>query len=264
MKLLPSPRRLAESVDAPSAKRSEDQISVSFARSFWRSYIVGVPPRKRSQPVEKRGVTITITSSFTDSIFITSFINQTITTFITVEQNFTIPTTFSVPTTMTRNNTVTVTAPTTVTNTPSPATLGRVAPNLVVSQAPASSATLNTISVVYQGATVQTMTIPQTASPTPPAQVESNEHLSNGAIAGIVVGVLGFLGLLAAVFLLIRRFYRMYRRERVLRKQVQTEGNEMPAMRTGGSKPADDETERRRRLSGLSGTTLWRSGETAT
>ena len=46
----------------------------------------------------------------------------------------------------------------------------------------------------------------------------------------IVFGVF-ILFLLALMWFLVRRFYKMYRAERVLRKQVQTEGTEMPAMR---------------------------------
>lgn len=38
------------------------------------------------------------------------------------------------------------------------------------------------------------------------------------------------LFLLALMWFLVRRFYKMYRAERVLRKQLQTEGTEMPAM----------------------------------
>lgn len=48
-------------------------------------------------------------------------------------------------------------------------------------------------------------------------------------------GILGVLGLAIGVLFLVRRFYRMYRRERVLRKQLQTEGAEMPVMKTGQS-----------------------------
>ena len=33
------------------------------------------------------------------------------------------------------------------------------------------------------------------------------------------------------MWFLVIRFYKMYRAERVLRKQIQTEGTEMPAMR---------------------------------
>lgn len=33
------------------------------------------------------------------------------------------------------------------------------------------------------------------------------------------------------MWFLVRRFYKMYRAERVLRKQVQTEGTELPPMR---------------------------------
>ena len=39
------------------------------------------------------------------------------------------------------------------------------------------------------------------------------------------------LFLLALMWFLVRRFNKMYRAERVLRKQLQTEGTEMPAVR---------------------------------
>lgn len=45
----------------------------------------------------------------------------------------------------------------------------------------------------------------------------------------IVFGVV-IVFLLAMMYWLVRRFYKMYRAERVLRKQLQTEGAEMPAM----------------------------------
>lgn len=51
---------------------------------------------------------------------------------------------------------------------------------------------------------------------------------------------MGVLGLAIGVLFLVRRFYRMYRRERVLRKQLQTEGAEMPVMKTGQSLRNDE------------------------
>ena len=39
------------------------------------------------------------------------------------------------------------------------------------------------------------------------------------------------LFLIALMWYLVRRFYKMYRAERVMRKQMQTEGTEMPSMR---------------------------------
>ncbi len=42
----------------------------------------------------------------------------------------------------------------------------------------------------------------------------------------IVSGVINLL-LVVVMFVAVRRFYRMYRAERVLRKQLQTEGVEM-------------------------------------
>lgn len=39
------------------------------------------------------------------------------------------------------------------------------------------------------------------------------------------------LFLIALMWFLVRRFYKMYRAERVLRKQMRTEGTELPPMR---------------------------------
>ena len=41
------------------------------------------------------------------------------------------------------------------------------------------------------------------------------------------------MALLIAMFFLVRRFYRMYRQERVLRKQMQTEGVELKEPKQG-------------------------------
>ena len=54
-------------------------------------------------------------------------------------------------------------------------------------------------------------------------------HVDAFRILSIVFGVL-ILFLIALMGFLVRRFYRMYRAERVMRKQMQTEGTEMPAM----------------------------------
>lgn len=195
---------------------------------------------------EKRAITTTITSSFTDTIFITSFINRTDTIWITIEKNFTIPVTVFEPTTITRNNTLTLTAPTIVPVTASstvsePASLAKVAPELVVSQpslSRASNAAMETRTVALPAMNLPSL---QTPTSTPKPGAESQGHLPAAGITGIVAGTLAFLGLVLAVFLLVRRFYRMYRRERVLRKQIQTEGNEMPAMKTGRLDTKDEE-----------------------
>lgn len=43
------------------------------------------------------------------------------------------------------------------------------------------------------------------------------------------------------MFILVRRFYRMYRQERVLRKQMQTEGVELKVAKKMGEGDGDDE-----------------------
>lgn len=56
-------------------------------------------------------------------------------------------------------------------------------------------------------------------------------------VLAIVFGVT-ILVLLVVGCWLVRRFYRMYRAERVLRKQVQTEGTEMPGLGKGADAAA--------------------------
>ena len=56
--------------------------------------------------------------------------------------------------------------------------------------------------------------------------VQGKKGLQTGDVVSIVLGVI-IVVLVAVMWFLIRRFYRMYRAERVLRKQVQTEGTEL-------------------------------------
>ena len=56
--------------------------------------------------------------------------------------------------------------------------------------------------------------------------VQGKKGLQTGDVVSIVLGVI-MVVLVAVMWFLIRRFYRMYRAERVLRKQVQTEGTEL-------------------------------------
>jgi len=65
--------------------------------------------------------------------------------------------------------------------------------------------------------------------------VTSEQHhgLSTRWILAIVFGILGFLVLLVAVLWGIRWFLQKYRHERVERKRLQTEANELPVMITG-------------------------------
>ena len=57
-----------------------------------------------------------------------------------------------------------------------------------------------------------------------------NRNVDPFQVLSIVFGVF-ILILLALMWFLVRRFYKMYRAERVMRKQMQTEGTEMPSMR---------------------------------
>ncbi len=53
-------------------------------------------------------------------------------------------------------------------------------------------------------------------------------HVDPFRVLSIVFGVF-ILSLIVLMWFLVRRFYKMYRAERVMRKQMQTEGTEMPS-----------------------------------
>lgn len=76
-----------------------------------------------------------------------------------------------------------------------------------------------------------TVTIhPTQAVPTHASHVSAvadvKRPVSASEVLAIISGVAN-LALLLAMFFLVRRFYKMYRQERVLRKQIQTEGVEL-------------------------------------
>ena len=81
---------------------------------------------------------------------------------------------------------------------------------------------------------------PTTTSPPPPicpalsTQVAREKHVDPFQILSIVFGVF-ILFLLALMCFLVRRFYKMYRAERVMRKQIQTEGTELPSKKVAVS-----------------------------
>ncbi|CAF9937826.1 hypothetical protein IMSHALPRED_000561 [Imshaugia aleurites] len=58
------------------------------------------------------------------------------------------------------------------------------------------------------------------------AGADAKKPVSASEVLAIVSGVAN-IALLIAMFFLVRRFYKMYRQERVLRKQLQTEGVEL-------------------------------------
>lgn len=57
--------------------------------------------------------------------------------------------------------------------------------------------------------------------------------MSTAGVLAVVSGVMN-LALLVVMFFLVRRFYKMYRGERVLRKQTQTEGIELRGSKGAG------------------------------
>ena len=75
-----------------------------------------------------------------------------------------------------------------------------------------------------------TVSLPTPVCPTLPGHALGKKHIDPFQVLSIVLGVFTVI-LIALMWFLVRRFYKMYRAERVLRKQVQTEGTELPPMR---------------------------------
>lgn len=168
---------------------------------------------------KRKDKTVTITAK--DTVFITStfFLNTTIT----------IQTTIISTVTSTQNQTITQQI---ISMIPTSVIRSVTATNDVTKSVPLSISATAKASLPLKAAGTSSPSASATAKPVV-AVSQHQKALSPGAIAGIVLGVLGFLALLVGILFLVRRFYRMYRKERVMRKQLQTEGNEMPAMQTG-------------------------------
>ena len=66
--------------------------------------------------------------------------------------------------------------------------------------------------------------------PALPTHASGKKDVDPFQILSIVFGVF-ILMLIALMGFLVRRFYKMYRAERVMRKQLQTEGTELPPMK---------------------------------
>ncbi|KAL9131117.1 MAG: hypothetical protein Q9217_000879 [Psora testacea] len=227
--------------------------------------VPATPLKKRSYPLERRKdktVTETITEIQTQTI------NETYTVHITTQIFSTIYSTITVPTTIDHTVTVNVSVPTTTTLEASPPpsivsmynmlSAARVAPELVASRASSTMLALSELPLLFASLSRAAKTsnqsptpIPATTSSTstlaptpatlapaasgssdsPSVSTASRKHaLPATTILAIVLGALAFVGLLLAALLFARRMYRMYRQQRVLRKQIQTEGNEMPVV----------------------------------
>lgn len=149
------------------------------------------------------------TVSVTETIFSTIEVNVTVTQHNTVFVNTTIISTELRTVTQTAKpitHSQLIVIPSTVTTTFIP-TLGRVPPELSPVTATASPAV--------------------TSQPSPSAV--SGHHLSKSVVTAIVIAVVAFLALLSLIaFFGVRKWLKKYRSERVLRKKIQTEGNEMP------------------------------------
>ena len=75
-----------------------------------------------------------------------------------------------------------------------------------------------------------TTSLPTHACPALPAHASGKKHVDPFQILSIVFGVF-ILMLIALMCFLVRRFYKMYRAERVMRKKMNTEGMELPPMK---------------------------------
>ena len=220
----------------------------------------------RATPLEKRlvapdlvegrkekTVTVTETSTLTN----TETINQTTTLFITSEFFSTIFTTITVPTTIQHTVTQNVSVPTTTTLVASPPpsiismynalSVARVGQELVPISSTSQGGHKESSKLSGPASTPLTTQPPNPpdpaiAVPTPAAVVPSSQthKLSAPVILGIVLGVLAFIGLLLAGLIFARRMYRMYRQQRVMRKQIQTEGNPMPVIAAAGETARND------------------------
>ncbi|KAL9101002.1 MAG: hypothetical protein Q9163_003687 [Psora crenata] len=205
-------------------------------------------------------VTETITQTQTQTI------NETYTVHLTTEIYSTILSTITVPTTIHHTATFNVSLPTTTTLEASPPpsivsmysmlSVARVAPDLggshssstllalselpilIASESSASAAAKTSkpspspLPSASSGSSPTLVPTPAAAAPTAsPSLISSTKHpMPSTTILAIVLGAVAFVGLILAGLLFARRMYRMYRQQRVLRKQIQTEGNEMPAV----------------------------------
>jgi len=189
-----------------------------FFSSIWRTFTTTPLAKRSEQTLEKRkDTTTTVFSTVTEAL--TIHINQTVYTTLTTEVFYTHNITIFQPTTITQNQTMTTTTPRTV-SVPVTTTVSMTAPSTY------TTTPTNPTSLHLQ---------PSAAANSQSSVVTSEQHhgLSTKGILAIVFGVLGFLVLLLAVLWGIRWFLQKYRHERVERKRLQTEANELPVMRTG-------------------------------
>ena len=167
---------------------------------------------ERRKGPETVSVTETITTTLAISVTVTEHQNVTVFTTILSTDTKTLTATVTQPVTHSKL----IVVPSTVTTTFNP-TLGRVPPEL---------------------SPITTSQAPVSPKPTPSA-APAEHHLSKSVISAIVIAVIVFLALVSfGAFLGVRKWLRKYRSERVLRKKVQTEGNELPVYST--TDPLDD------------------------
>ena len=148
---------------------------------------------------------ITVTATNEVTVFVTNEVTVYVT--VTIETTTSIFDTSFIHVTDTITHTSATTTPTTITKTQ----------------------TLITSTPVGLTTTATTLPTPSCSGPATTHGPEE-KHIDRFQVLSIVFGVF-ILFLLALMWFLVRRFYKMYRAERVMRKQIQTEGTEMPAMR---------------------------------
>lgn len=157
-------------------------------------------------------------TTVTTNAGVTVFVTDEVTVYVTktVETTFSVFDTSFIHVTTTVTNTSTTTATTTITKTIQPLTPpGRP---------------INTQEDTTRLILLPSSTLPMPSCSTLPTHTPAAKHIDPFLVLSIALGVF-ILFLLALMGFLVRRFYKIYRAERVLRKQLQTEGTEMPEMR---------------------------------
>lgn len=150
--------------------------------------------------------TVTIHVTSTIEYNFTIFQRETVTIFSTELKTQTQTVTTTQPTTHTQL----IVMPSTIRTTLIP-TLGRIPPEL--SQ------------ISTTAGPVATAALPH------PSPSVAQHHLSKSVISAIVVAAIAFMALLAlGAFFGVRKWLKKYRSERVLRKKMQTENNELPVL----------------------------------
>ena len=181
--------------------------------------------------------------SDTTTVTATQIITEETTIWSTIEKTISIETTVSIVETSyvltTVNQTLTATEQVTLSYSPSLTTRPITFTIKQPSSASAITTSHDTKTVSHSPSPASSISAP-VPHPTASAVPVGKKHLSPGDILAIVFGIT-ILVLLGLMWFLVRRFYRMYRAERVMRKQTHTEGIELPK-RTFSGRTAVEES----------------------